>query len=531
MDVVDVDVVVIGGGVPGLAAVQALALAERSVLLVTEELVLGEECVTAEAWQASHGAVDLGLTYWSPAQNYAFQELVEKQLELVETQLPSDKEWVFELRDGTLHHSPGEKEVFPGGELADRLIDELDDLSLLVGLDPRRPHRALDAAELDAHTVASWVEAWFDRQPDADAVRRDLVRQSLAAGLRAVFGAELHEIGMLYLLHYGASAGTFGWLVVPVGAFAVRFRDGARSLVGAFEAALGLGTHGPPVWRGVQVEAVRHLSTGVEVQVRGLPLVRAQRAIVAGPPASWPDLPITFDDPALASQWAARLALAREVRHGRCIRAFVSFRSPFWLEAGLQATVLATREPAAGPIAWTLDHSWPEGHPQAPSHPYVVACNLSGAYADHWRVRTRADRREAVIAQLERILGPRTRQELVDDGLDYLENLDQPGGSIVGTAPVIGAGVLTRLGSAFELLGDEVGRLGVASRVLAEQWSGTLEGALHAGDRAGTRAARALDTPLLPTPGGPVAQAAAGAMPLRRPVVRCPARGRRSRRS
>ncbi len=152
---------------------------------------------------------------------------------------------------------------------------------------------------------------------------------------------------------------------------------------------------------------------------------------------------------------------------GSTVKLFAFYRSRSWLERGLSGEAVV----GGGPISVVYDDS---------SHDGSVACLLGfvvGHAAREWTKRPAADRRAFALAEFERLLGAKA-----SDATDYLEH-DWASEPWSGGCPValMGPDVMTSLG---DQLRQPVGRVHFAGTETARRFTGYLEGALEAGERA-----------------------------------------------
>ena len=197
--------------------------------------------------------------------------------------------------------------------------------------------------------------------------------------------------------------------------------------------------------------------------------VRARRVIVAVPPALAGRIDYT---PALPP---ARDALTQRMPMGSTTKLFAFYDAPFWRSDGRSGESVSSR----GPLSFTFDNSAPDGPP------YCLLGFAVGAAARALSTQPQAERRRAVVAHLVRLFGPRA-----GDPIDFVEQ-DWSAEPWTRGCPVgaLGPGGWTQFGDA---LRRPVGRLHWAGTETARVWTGYLEGALEAGDRAAREALAAL---------------------------------------
>jgi monoamine oxidase len=194
--------------------------------------------------------------------------------------------------------------------------------------------------------------------------------------------------------------------------------------------------------------------------------VEARSAIVAVPPA----IAARIDfDPALPEE---RERLAESLRPGRLNKCIALYETPFWRRQGLSGESVTD----AGPVTLTFDCSPNDGSSG------VMLGFVGGPEAGEMATMSAAERRAAVLACFEKLFGP-------DAGhpVDYAEqewaSEEWSGG---GPTSNFGPGGWSECGP---VLREPVGRIHWAGTETATVWSGYMEGALQAGERAAAEVA------------------------------------------
>ena len=336
--------------------------------------------------------------------------------------------------------------------LARRRIDRL---ARVVGSE--RPWAAAQAAKLDGQTLAQWCEA---------NVGSPLARELIGIAGRTVWGTGPEEISMLHALFYVSAAGSFDKLIdTEGGAQQDRLVGGAQVL------ALGLADSlGERVRLGAAVERIEQDGEEVRIFAGGVEL-RAQRAIAALPPAI--AARIEFE-PLLPPQ---RRELGERLQPGALTKCVALYAEPFWRADGLSGEAVTD----AGPVTLTFDCSPRDGSSG------VMLGFVGGPEAREMAALAPDERRAAVLACFARLYGPRAAEPL-----DYAEQAwaAEPwsGG---GPTSNFGLGGWTACGPA---LREPLGRIHWAGTETATVWSGYMEGALQAGDRAATEVLSQMDS-------------------------------------
>jgi monoamine oxidase len=449
---VEASVAVVGAGLSGLSAARTLAASNVDVVILEARDRVGGRILT----DTTPGGVlvDHGAQWVGPTQLRVLAMAEEFGLETFPTY---DSGRNVELRAGRRSEYEGPIPTEDRSTSAD-ILEAIFELNLLaMEVSTEAPWNAPRAVEWDSQTFDTWIRTEV-RSPGA--------RDALTLGVEALLGAEPRDISLLHFLFYVRSAETLMALIgVTGGAQERRFVGGAQAL--AERMAAGLGER---VRTSFPVRSVTQDAGGVTVSTDGAEAVRAERAIVALSPAMAGH--IRYDPPLTA----ARTQLTQRVPMGAVIKIHTVYDDPFWRDDGLSGQ--ATGDDGA--VRLTFDNSPPDGSPG------VLLSFIEGDQARRWADADQAERREAVLHQLgvyfdERATLPR----------EYAERSwmteEFSGGCYTGYFP---PGVWTSFGPA---LRTPVGRLHWAGTETATVWSGYMDGALQAGERAGREVLAAME--------------------------------------
>jgi monoamine oxidase len=442
-----VDVAIVGAGLSGLTAARALVDAGREVVVLEARDRVGGRLLSASLGDGVQ--VDLG-AQWVGSDHSRVQGLAgELGLELFPQY--GDGKNLLDV-SGTRRRYRGTIPRLGLGVLWDIFVARRRIARLARGVSAERPWAAERAAELEAQTLAEWCAA---------NVRTPIARELIALAGRTVWGAGPEELSMLHVLFYVSSAGSFDKLIdTEGGAQQDRLEGGAQEL------ALGLATSlGDRLRLGAPVRRIECGDGSVRVLADGLEL-EAQRAIVAVPPAI--AARIEFE-PALP---APLQRLAEQLRPGALDKCVALYETPFWRDDGLSGEAVTD----TGPATLTFDCSPRDGSAG------VLLGFVGGPEARELAPLPAAERRAAVLAGLERLYGPAAAQPL-----DYVEqewaSEEWSGG---GPTSNFGPGGWSECGPA---LREPIGPIHWAGTETATVWSGYMEGAMQAGERAATEVA------------------------------------------
>ena len=438
-----VDAIVVGAGLSGLVAARELERAGASVVVLEARDRVGGKIHTVSV---DGCAVDLGAHWIGPGQRRMLALLDELGLETEPQYL--DGEHVLLLA--------GRRRTFTG------TIPRVSPLALAEvawvtrGIERRRrsvpaeaPWSAPRAARWDAVTVERWRR-----------VRTPSARALLRLATRTIFGAEPGELSLLYVLAYAQAAGGFDGLT--------EFEGGAQDAhipggAGQVCEQLAERLRGQIMLR-APVRVVKDTGGGVEVGA-GPGSWHAQRLVMAVPPA--PAWRIAYEPPLSPT----RQALMQRMPMGAYGKAVAVYPEPWWRSDGLSGLAYADGEC----IQMVVDASPSDG-----SRGTLVAFVAGGPAREH-AVRDPAARRRAVLEALGRLFGPRATQPDAFMDVDW----GQESWSLGAPSGLMAPGTMSAFGSA---LREPSGRISWAATDTATEWTGYMEGAVQAGERAAAEA-------------------------------------------
>ena len=437
-----VDVVVVGAGLSGLRAARALADAGRDVVVLEARDRVGGRLLNQTLGDGV--TVDIGGQWVGDDHERARALAGELGLEM------------FAQHGGgrNLVDVAGTRRLYKGTipRLGPRVLWDIfltrRRLGRLArGVGAEEPWAAKRAAELDAQTLAEWMEG---------NVRTPMARQLIGLAGRTIWGAGPEEISLLHALFYVDSAGSFDKLIDTEGGAQQDRLDGGAQLL-----PLGLAESlGDRLKLGAPVRRIEQGEEGVRVFADGIE-VEAERAIVAVPPALGAQIEF---EPMLPP---TRREMCERLRPGRIVKCLALYETPFWREDGFSGEAVTD----AGPATLTFDSSPRDGSAG------VLLGFVGGPEAGDMEAMDAGERRAAVLAGFARLYGPRAEAPL-----DFVAQAwNEEEWSLGGPTSNFGPGGWTAAGSA---LREPVGRVHWAGTETATVWSGYMEGALQAGDRA-----------------------------------------------
>lgn len=448
-----VDVVVVGGGLSGLVAAREVASQGRSVVVLEARDRVGGRVLNHDIGNGS--VIESGAAFVGPTQDHILALAEELGVATFKQHTAGQNVYCSNGRasryTGTV---PPDPLILPD---AASLQLKINQMSREVPVDA--PWAAAKAAEWDATSLHDWVE---------DNTVNPATGNLLLSYLQPTFGTDAREVSLLFFLWYIATAGnednpgTFERSSETAGgAQDSRFVGGSQLVPIRLAEQLG-----DSVAFNAPVRRVEQSSDAVTVTTdRGQ--VSATRLIMAVPPP----LAAAIDwDPLLP---AHRMQLLQRLEMGTLMKCDAVYDTPFWRADGLSGMSVQD----TGAVRVSFDNSPPDGEPG------VLLAFVGGSTWREWADRPFEERRAAVLRGFANAVGPRALEPV-----DYVE-CDWPQqrwtlGSPVASA---GTGTVTAFGSRIR---EPVGRVHWAGTETSTYWSGFMDGAVRAGERA---AAEVLD--------------------------------------
>ncbi|XP_064615850.1 LOW QUALITY PROTEIN: amine oxidase [flavin-containing]-like [Liolophura sinensis] len=442
------DVVVVGAGISGLAAAKLLKEQGYNVAVLEARDRVGGRTYTIQNPNVKY--VDLGGAYVGPTQNRVFRLAREFGIQTALTYDTGDTAAYYKGRAYRFNT------LFPplGG-----LLGYLDMNNLFrewTEYPVDAPWKAPHALEWDRMTFQDWLNktAW-------DKVRFVSTRDFAKMFLNVNVTSEPTEVSLLWFLTYIRRCGG------PVRIFSTTNGGQERKFVGgsqqlSFKLAERIGPDNILLNR--PVVKVEQTDKDVTLQdVHGNKYV-ASRVIIASP------LPLQqkmIYEPPLP---ARRNQLISRVPMGSVIKTFVYYKTAFWREKGYSG--LSAIDDEDGLIGFSMDDTKPDG-----SHPALIAFILADRARTYCQL-TREERKKRISAVYAKVFkSPEGLNPVHYEEKDWGEEQWSGGCYTIMMPP----GFLTVFGPVRK---KPIGRLYFAGTETATQWSGYMEGAIEAGERA-----------------------------------------------
>ncbi|CAA9477493.1 MAG: Amine oxidase [flavin-containing] A [uncultured Solirubrobacteraceae bacterium] len=446
----DVDLVVVGAGLAGLAAARHAVAQGSSVVVLEARDRVGGRTLNEEVGPAHPGkVVEVGGQWVGPTQH----RLVELARELgVETFTTYDEgESIIEWKGSLRRYKGVVPRINPlillDYEQARRRLDRL-----AKTVPAETPWTAPNARELDSQTFHTWLQK---------VCRTSGGRMFFEFICEAVWAAEPADVSLLHVLFYVRSAG--GWddlISTEGGAQESRFVGGSQRI--ALRMAEELGDD--VVRLSTPVRSIAWDDDGVTVED-----VRARRVIVALPPTLTSRIAYS---PALPGY---RDQLTQRMPQGTVWKCMAVYPEPFWRAEGLNG--FGTSD--TGPVRLTYDNSPPDGTPG------VLLGFLEGEFARKAGLMSHAERRAAVLGVFGRLFGERA--------LAPERYIEKSWAEEEWTRGCYGCSMTTGGWTSFgPALRDPIGPIHWAGAETATIWNGYMDGALRSGERAAAEALRAI---------------------------------------
>jgi len=437
----ELDAIVVGAGLSGLAAAQRLRAAGKRVRVLEARERVGGRTETVDF---DGGLVDLGGQWVAPTQTRILALVDELKLELVPQFCGGARLLDF---DGAVRRYRGllpKIPLFALGELGLSMV-RLDRMARRLAREA--PWKAAEAAGWDSMSVEDWLAAH---------VRTAGAKAMLRIATEAIFAAHPRELSLLYFLHYIHCGGGLQRLAeVEDGAQQWKIEGGAQQL------SLGMAERlGAALTLGEPIHAIEGDGEGLTV-IGARERYRAARVILAVSPA----IAAKIDLPPTVSE--RRRELHERMFMGSTIKCLAAYDRAFWRERGLSGEAVSDRLR----VRLAFDASSSCG-----AHPRLVAFVFDAEARALAKLDAEA-RRSAILADLAHLFGPEAASPTAFIERDWQAE-PYSGGCYVG---LLGAKSFAPLGPS---LREVAGRLHFAGTEAATRWVGYFEGAVESGERA-----------------------------------------------
>lgn len=447
-----VDVVVVGAGLSGLVAARRVAAAGRSVLVVEARRRVGGRLLNHELRGGE--VIEAGGAFIGPTQGRIAALARELRVPTFLEHTAGSSVYISSTTgrqeyQGTV---PPDPTILPDAGV---LLTRIDRMAAEIAVDAPWAHPR--AAEWDAMTLAEWIR---DNAVNAEGVE-NLIRSWTQPG----FGADPAQLSLLYTLWYVACSGderhvgTFARNSETAnGAQERRFVGGSQLIPIRLARRLGdrvaLGAAVTRVTQdpGPRGRAVVHTTRGA---------VRARRVVVAAPP------PLVLDVDWFPRLPHRRTQLLRQMGMGELMKCDAVYRRPFWRDAGLNGFGLND----AGAVRVAFDNCPPDGSPG------VLLAFVGGSTWKEYGTMPRARRRRAVLEGFAAMFGDEALSPIEYTEQDWTREQWTRGGPVA----VMGPGTLSTFGPEIR---RPFGRVHWAGTETATYWTGYMDGAVRAGQRA-----------------------------------------------
>ncbi|XP_072770637.1 amine oxidase [flavin-containing] [Nerophis lumbriciformis] len=441
------DVVVVGGGISGLSAAKLLReIGLNPVVLEARDRVGGRTFTVSNKetkW------VDLGGAYVGPTQNRILR--LAKQYG-VKTYKVNEQERLLHHVNVSSYHFKGS---FP------------PTWNPIVMLDFNNLFRTIDQMGKEIPREAPWkaphAEEWdkmsmlqfFEKTCWTNAARRF---GTLFVNVNVT--SEPQEVSALWFLWYVKQCGgTMRIFSTTNGGQERKFVGGSNQISECMARELGERVKlQSPVYR------IDQSGDMVVVETTDKQTYKAKYVIVATPPALNLKMHFNPELPPLRNQLISRVPM------GSVIKCMVYYKENFWRKKGFCGTMVIEEE--GSPIGLTLDDTKPDG-----TVPAIMGFILARKCRKLCGL-TKEERFKRICEIYAKVLGTDEALHAVHyEEKNWCEE-EYSGGCYTAYFP---PGILTQFG---RVLREPVGRLHFAGTETATEWSGYMEGAVQAGERA-----------------------------------------------
>lgn len=435
-----VDVIVIGGGLSGLAAARTLVEAKRSVIVLE-----ARDRVSGRAWSKfdvpGGGWIDMGAQFVGPTQDRILALAESVGVKRFPVSHTGKDILIFQNK-----RLEGPAGSFPIAEAdLQELAAAFEKIEAMANQVPTEdPGSAKQAAEWDSQTVETWMQ---------NNISSATARFVMRAGILSYLAVEPRDISFLHLLFYIRAGG--GVEKLHKFGLAERFEGGVQLISNKVAEQLG-----DRVVLNTEVREIDQTGDGVIVRTNN-GTFKGKRVIVAMSPALAGRIMYKPSLPANRDGFTQRSFMATT------IKIHAVYPTPFWREQGLSGQVISD-EP---PLDVTHDNTPPSGKPG------IMAGFIFGQNGRNFADKTAAEIESAVIAALVKYYGKEAAKPIAF----YIANWPNETWSRGCYSGQMPPGVWTGYPNA---LRNPEGRIHWAGTETSTQWWGYMDGAVRAGERA-----------------------------------------------
>lgn len=441
------DVVVIGGGISGLSAAKLLVESGLNVVVLEARDRVGGRTYTTRNQYVKY--VDLGGAYVGPTQNRIFRlakELGVENYKVNETQR-------------LVHHVKGKSYPFKGA------FPPV--WNPIAYLDYNNLWRTMDHMGMEIPKEAPWAaphaEEW-DKMTMKELIDKlcwtESAKRFATLFVNVNVTSEPHEVSALWFLWYlKQCGGTTRIFSTTNGGQERKFVGGSSQISEKMMERLEERVK-------LKKPVIRIDQSGDHVIVETLDheLYEAKYVICAIPPALGLRIHFEPELPPLRNQ------LINRVPMGSVIKCMVYYNEPFWRKKDYCGTMVIEDEEAA--IGLTLDDTKPDGSVAA------IMGFILARKSRRLASLTRDERKRRICELYAKVLGCQEALKPIHyEEKNWCEE-EYSGGCYTSYFP---PGIMTQYG---RVLRKPVGRIYFAGTETATEWSGYMEGAVQAGERA-----------------------------------------------
>jgi monoamine oxidase len=449
---IDADVIVVGGGLSGLAAAKRVRECGFSVLVFEAQDRVGGRIFCKRVDRAD---LDFGGQFFNPHTHEALGKLAAG-LKAGASYVPYDGtgDHVIEIEGETFRYDVKEERL-PSVGYMDRLQaayveSSVDEMARAVIA--RAPHKSDGGAEWDEQTAQTYVNSALTAG----------TRGALTATIRGLFGVEPRDVSLLSVLHAVHTSHGLRALMGRAQGLGMKFNGGSSKFVDTLVERIGGSS---TVVTSMPVRSIQQGRITARVVTDRNTAFTARLVIVAVPPNMAQRIEYLPNLPPARDQFMQRVPM------GSCIVVVLTYRSCFWRDEGLSGMAMSD----AGPVSVVFDHTPSDG-----SQPALCAY-VCGQHARELGFRDAPERKRLVIRHVAALVGEDALQPISHVEKDWAQVPWTRGGPVGFFSP----GVLTGFGDIMRMPFDKIHW---ASSELAITNVGTMDGAVESGERAANEA-------------------------------------------